>query len=470
MLNLILNRSPILSVAAVYNENDKSIQALCVENHLKPTITGNIYVGKIVNIIDATEGAFVDIGLSSNGYIQRGTLLKGLNITPSKVKDKPLSQLVKKGQQILCQVDKSPYQTKGAELTTDVSLPGRYVVLMPRMRGVRLSRKAKGKQDLTALEQDVQAVLNGQYGVIIRSAAIIEGIPTNIIIEEIQNLIAQWHTLLSQANLVASIKRLYTYDTFYDLLVSALNGLTIKKALVSNAEDKAFLLKCGLYPENIVVNPTKSNHYTDVGLPLEQTLKSTVIKSSTGVSVTINELEAFTVADVNSGSFNVPVSKRVMVFEANAIAAELILKSILIKNLSGIIMVDFIDMNIEEQNAFMHHLNQTGYNKINGITIEGFTKLGVLEMSRKRESPSLKDLLSFEYVDADYNYWTLENLYYDLKRLQTHTNSKQVTVFVEHEMYKFLRQSNVFSELEIKINLKPGLDYEKKYKLSTAKD
>lgn len=470
MFNLILNRSPILSVAAVYNENDKSIQALCVENHLKPNITGNIYVGKIVNIIDATEGAFIDIGLNSNGYIQRVTLLKGLGITPSKVKDKPLSQLVKKGQQILCQVDKSPYQTKGAELTTDVSLPGRYVVLMPRMRGVRISRKAKGQQDLSVLEQDVQAVLNGQYGVIIRSVAIIEGIPTNTIIEEIQNLIAQWHTLLAQANLVTTIKRLYTYDAFYDLLVNNLNGLTINKALVSSAEDKGLLVKCGICPDNIVVKPTKSNHYTDVGLPLEQTLKDTVIKSSTGVSVTINELEAFTVADVNSGSYNAPASKRVMVFDANAIAAELILKSVLIKNLSGIIMVDFIDMSNDEQNAFIHHLNQTGYNKINGITIEGFTKLGVLEISRKRETPSLKDLLSFEYVEADYNFWTLENLYYDLKRLQTHTNSKQVTVFVDHEMYKFLRQSNVFSDLEIKINLKPGLDYEKKYKLTTAKD
>lgn len=470
MFDLILNRSPILSVAAVYNTIDKSIHALCVENHLKPNVTGNIYVGKVVNIIDATEGAFVDIGLNANGYIQRNTLLKGLNITPSKVKDKPLSQLVKKGQQILCQVDKSPYQNKGAELTTDISLPGRYVVLMPRMRGVRISRKAKGQLDLTALEAEIQVALGGQYGAIIRSAAIIDAVPTYALIEEIKLLIEQWKALMIQANLVATIKCLYRYDAFYESLLNTLHGVAIDKALVSTLEDKVFLSKCGVDANKITVKQTQSNHYTDLGLPIDQTLKGTVIKSSTGVSVTINELEAFTVADVNSGSYNAPVAKRVMVFDANTIASEIILKSILIKNLSGILMVDFIDMSSEEQNAFIHHLNQLGFNKTNGITIEGFTKLGVLEMSRKRESASLKDLLSFEYLNADYGYWTLENLYYDLKRLQTHTNSKQVTVFVDHEMYKFLRQSNVFSDLEIKINLKPGLDYEKKYKLSTAKD
>jgi len=469
MLCFTLDHTPVLSIATVFDTSTKQIEWLEIENHLKPNVVGNLYIGKVIAITDGMEGAFVDIGLATNAYIQRNDLLRACKISPSKVKELPLSQLVKRGQLILVQVDKAPYQTKGAALTTDISLTGEHVVFLPYLKGIKVSRKASGLRDISVLEQNLKTAVQNQYGLIVRSSALNQGIDDTLIVEEATRLSKLWESIVKKSELINTPKCIYNIESFDEAIREMIKIHKVEKYYVETEEDRTMLMNIGIDRKSIILKSSTTTLLQEHGISLDYLLSNVRFVAPEGVSITLNELEAFTIADVNSAKYAMDLSKRKNVFDVNAIAATLILNQILLQKISGVILIDFIDMNNEERLSFVQHLLSNGFDKSNGIQIEDFTKLGILEITRKRETPSLKDLLSFNYEDRDLSFWQLNSLYTELKRMQNHTNTKQVTIELTEPLYVFLRQNNLFENIQMKIDIKHNFASEKKYKIHTAK-
>lgn len=465
-----LDHTPILSIATIFDAVSKQIDAIEIDNRFKLNVVGNIYVGKVIALAEGMDGAFIDIGLPANAYIQRNDLLRACKLTPSKVKDQPLTKLVKKGQLIIAQIDKAPYQMKGAQLSTDISLTGDTVVFMPYMKGVKVSRKASGTRSIDNLEKGLKGVIGSQYGVIVRSAAL-NGDATDVdIVNETESLKSYWESLIKKTELIHTSKCIHNVPAFETLIKELIKAYEVDAFYVENTTDRDLLVRLGVEKKKILVKASQTTLLQDHGVTIEKALIKTRHLSKEGVSVTVNELEAFTIADVNSSKYNMDHSKRKNVFEVNAIAAELVLRQILMQKLSGVIMIDFIDMTHDERLSFIQHLLVNGYDKNHGILIEGFTSLGILEMTRKREVPSNKDLLSQSYDEGDMMFLHLHALYCELKRLQNHTNTKHVTVELEEVPFVFLKQNNVFENLMLKVELKHNLSSQKKYRIHTAKD
>lgn len=468
MHTIVIDKSPILDLAVCYHKTSKAIESIAIINHDRPRLLNNIYCGKVVTVSNGMEGAFVDIGLSENAFIQRNDLLRAFGIKPSAVLGQPLSKLVKCGQMILVQIEKEPYQLKGAQVTTDIAIAGNYVVFMPYMKGVKYSRKAMADYDILALEIELNQHLS-PYGVIIRSAAINDQVASHLIVEETQSLIKKWATLVKHSKLLTTAKCLYYAQPFEEIITGwcrmfevdtiDLTDMDLKNALIENGIDKTCI--------NLV--KSKGALFQAHGIDVEGFMSKTQFISTEGVSVTINELEAFTVVDVNSAKYKMIASKRLEVFKVNDIASKIIFKHLMVQQISGIVLIDFIDMTETEQQSFMNHLAVEGYNKSNNIYMEGFTRLGLLELTKKREMPSIKDLLSFDFQQNDLLYWTLYQLYLELQRLTIHTNTKQVTLELESPLYIYLMQNRPFDAFDLSIKYKHSQGRQKSYKIHTEK-
>ncbi|GAB6109591.1 ribonuclease E/G [Fusibacter bizertensis] len=463
-----LDHSPILSIATVFDDESKKIESLFVENHLKPNRVGDIFCGKVISVADGMESAFVDIGLSSNCFIQRGELLRGLGIHPNKVTGQPLSKLVKKGQMILVQVDKAPYQTKGAQLTADVSLPGKFVVLMPRMKGIRISRKIDKNQQLVALEDRINQVCKN-YGVILRSGAIGPDVTHEQIISEVESLVHTWEKIVQMYEITSTVKCLFQKNALREAIEMMIYENYIDAFVVTCEDDKKMLLNLNVNKQNIKIKMPDTSLLIEHGISLDQLLYGEKWSTPEGVAIVLNELEAFTIVDVNSAKYAMDTKKRDSVFKVNEIAASQILDCLKLLNISGIILIDFIDMLPQEQLSFIQHLLASGYDKNNQIVIEGFTSLGILQLTKKRETPTLKDLLSFEYSERDLNYYQLYLLYLELKRTEKHTNTKLLRIELEDALYVFLRQNNILAEFNMKIELKHAFSNQNKFKIQSLK-
>ena len=462
-----LDHTPILKISTVFDTNERRILGVEIDNLFKPNLVGNIYAGKVIAIADGMEGAFIDIGLKNNAYIQRKELLRALKIVPSKVKETPLSQLVKKGQMILVQLDKAPYQTKGAQVTNEISLTGQHVVFMPYLKGVKISRKISNGNNLEALASAVERFVGSDGGVIIRSAAIAKQVSEAEILSEISELKKQWQDICHTFGLTHTVKCLYTVDAFKSSVIDMIKQHDIDAYFVHEEEDKKWLLSNAVEKSKIQVKQPLTALFHEKGIPLDAYLNGVHFESKSGVSITLNELEAFTIVDVNSNKMNM---ERKTIFEVNDIASKIVLENILLRNISGIILVDFIEMTLPEKQSFIQHLLLNGFDKVNGVTIHGFTTLGILELTRKREKASLRDLLSVSFEAADLYFWALNELYIELRRIQSHTNTRAVTVEVEEEMYILLRQNQLFTSLELKIAFKNVQNRQKKFKILTSKD
>lgn len=462
-----LDHTPILKISTVFDTNERKILGVEIDNVFKPNLVGNIYAGKVIAIADGMEGAFIDIGLKNNAYIQRKELLRALKIVPSKVKETPLSQLVKKGQMILIQLDKAPYQTKGAQVTNEISLTGQHVVFMPYLKGVKVSRKISNGNNLEALASAVERFVGSDGGVIIRSAAVAKQVSESEIISEISELKKQWQDICHTFGLTHTVKCLYTVDAFKSSVIDMIKQHDIDAYFVHEEEDKKWLLSNAVEKSKIQVKQPLTALFHEKGIPLDAYLNGVHFESKSGVSITLNELEAFTIVDVNSNKMNM---ERKTIFEVNDIASKIVLENVLLRNISGIILVDFIEMTLPEKQSFIQHLLLNGFDKVNGVTIHGFTTLGILELTRKREKASLRDLLSVSFEAADLYFWALNELYIELRRIQSHTNTRAVTVEVEEEMYILLRQNQLFTSLELKIAFKNVQNRQKKFKILTSKD
>ncbi|WP_425806695.1 Rne/Rng family ribonuclease [Desulfitobacterium sp. Sab5] len=359
-------------------------------------LVGNIYRGRVENVLPGMQAAFVDIGLGKNAFLYVADAIPLCFDGDAKVSVNRLprvEQVLKSRQELLVQIIKEPVGTKGARISTNITIPGRYTVLMPNTDYIGVSRRITDEDERTRLRELARGICPQGMGVIIRTLA--EGVEGNELTEDLQELVELWQQITEKLPHV-SVPGLAHEDV--DLLSrmirewvdSSVEALTVNQPEVAEGLRNA-LRKIGHPAANHVRLIYKDNLFDDYGVDdeIRKALRSKVWLKSGGYLV-VQQTEALTVIDVNTGKYVGQNSLEHTVLHTNCEAAEEIARQLRLRNLGGIIIIDFIDMISEEdQKQVLGVLEKACAKDKVKCQIMGLTQLGLVEMTRKKIGQTL---------------------------------------------------------------------------------
>lgn len=369
--------------------------ALLEDNELKEVIieekgnfqVGDIFIAKVKKILPK-KFAFVDLGYEKNAFLGiTDKKQKGLYIFNEKTNKYTLN--LKEGQDILVQVDKQGTDIKGASVTTNLTLTGKYVVLLLNEKNIAISKKIDNKEKRDLLKQFANENLPKDYGIIFRTNCV--NVNTEEIKNEILYLINKAKNLLEKANYIKPPTRLFCAKTEVEKII--IDVLKENDRIITNSQDSYNSLKnlfdnVELYNDNLPIFEAYS-----IETKIEKAFNNKVWLKSGGFLV-IDFVEAMTIIDVNTGK-NITKSFEDMIFKTNKEALEQISKEIRLRNISGIILIDLIDMKNEEHKKqleiYMKQLCKTDRMPIN---IYPINELGIMQLTRKKSLKPLYDVVS----------------------------------------------------------------------------
>ena len=372
------------------------LQEIFIERENHRGLVGNIYKGKVVRVLPGMQAAFVDIGLERAAFIHAAEIGDGDANTP-------INQLVHEGQSLVVQVTKDPIGTKGARLTTQLSIPSRYLVFMPGSVHVGISQKIEenGERDrLKQLVKDSMEVegLTGEAGFILRTAA--EGVGEEEIGADTSYLRRLWRKL--QERIADNKPPSLVYDEL-PLSLRTIRDLSrpeTSKLLIDSRETFQKIEQfCQQYVPEVAENieyypgPRPIFDLYSVEDEIQRALERKVPLKSGGYLV-IDQTEAMTTIDVNTGGFVGRRNLEETIFKTNLEAATAIGRQVRLRNLGGIIILDFIDMtDTEHQRQVLRMLEKVLEKDHTKTKISGVSELGLVEMTRKRTRESLEHML-----------------------------------------------------------------------------
>lgn len=350
---------------------------------------GNIYLGIVKDIIPGMQSAFVDIGTEKNSFIHLKDVLPKVDETKEEVKNNiSISKIVKPGQKLLVQVKKDSNQKKGARVSTHITIPSKYIVLMPNTDIVTISQKIENEKEQERLIKLVKENLDKDNGAIIRTSA--EGKEKEIIedIKRVQNI---WKKILKTSVEPKSnkAKLIYKSEDLVEKMLMDLSENKIDKITVNDEEEKEKidnLIKKNNEYKNIKVEIIKNKDILETYEINKQIEKSQNRKVwlKCGGFITIDKTEALTAIDVNSGKYTGSNNLEQTIFKVNKEATIEIAKQIRLRDTGGIIIIDYIDMTKEEDKQKIVELLKEELKKDRSKTqVEGFTKLDLMEITRK---------------------------------------------------------------------------------------
>ncbi|MGD9154098.1 MAG: Rne/Rng family ribonuclease [Bacillota bacterium] len=369
---------------------------------------GNIYRGRVENVLPGMQAAFINIGEEKNAFLYIDDILhkEDENEGGDDQKHPTITDLLHEGQELLVQMVKEPMGTKGARVVTQITIPGRYLVLLPTVDYVGVSRKIETEAERERLKGIVAKFKSPGVGLIVRTVA--EGVAGADLQTDYEFLVGVWKKItkkISKGNCPALLYR--DHDLLYRILRDYLSK-DVSELYIDDPEvyDKALELVKVLAPS------LKNRIQLYQGeLPLFETynvnaqLQKALQRKSwldCGAYLIIDQTEALTVIDVNTGKFTGSTSLEDTVFQTNLMAAGEIARQIRLRNLTGIIIVDFIDMVSDEERArVIEKLNREFEADKTKVNILGFTSLGLLELTRKKTKQSLKEQLLTECPHCD---------------------------------------------------------------------
>jgi len=367
-------------------------------------IDGNVYRGRVQNVLPGMEAAFVDIGIPKNAVLYRGDVRYDKDDIEGGASQQPrIEDVLKAGQTILCQVTKNPIGAKGARLTQEVSLPGRFAVLVPNSSAFGISKRL-GDNERRRLRRIIDEVKPAGHGMIVRTAA--EGASADELQRDVTALVEQWNAIEAEAKRSDAPGLLYREpELAVRILREELNpeyrGVVIDDlALYEQVRDYVAAVSPELVDRVEYYDPEAE------GLPIferyhvhEQLHKALDRKVwlPSGGSLIIERTEALTVIDVNTGKNVGKTNLEETVFRNNLEAAEEVARQLRLRDIGGIIVIDFIDMEVKEnrdkvaaalRNALARDKTRT--------QVFNISELGLVEMTRKRISEGLLETLSHE--------------------------------------------------------------------------
>ena len=376
---------------------------------------GDVYLGRVKKLLPALNAAFVDIGDSKEAFIHyldlglyfnafdtfvRETnpnrnpskVYSGINLGTPLAKEGRIEDCLKQGQMVLVQVVKEPISTKGSRLTAEISLAGRNIVLLPFAQKVSVSQKISSKEEKKRLETLVRSILPKNYGAIIRTAA--ENKNAAVLVSELRSLIQKWEGSWKSLSDSKGVRLLFTeYDktiaVLRDLLNDQFSNVYVNDERVCE-EVRSYVSEISPQQEKIVKLYEGKEAIFD-HFEVTRQIKSSfgkIVPMKQGAYLVIETTEALNVIDVNSGIRAKTTDQEQNTFEVNKIAAEEIARQLRLRDMGGIVIVDFIDMdNAEHRNElfkYMKNLMESDRAKHNVLPL---TKFGLMQITRQRIRP-----------------------------------------------------------------------------------
>ena len=484
---------------------DKQLVQLFTERKTEQSIVGNVYKGTVNSILPGMQAAFVDIGIDKAGFLHVDDVLYDMVSSrpghggredeeeefedeedglPSNTQVKAerkrrqvarekfrgrrpgIQDLLKKGQEILVQVAKDPISTKGPRLTTRLSLAGRSMVLMPLSNNVGVSRRIEDSER-GRMKQLARAIKPQGMGLIIRTLGSGEG--EQELKFEVDALVRRWGRIKKAYEGVPAPTLLYKEEALTERILRELLAKDVAEVVVDDKDTTArvteYVQSFGL-GSDVKVSPYTSSlpifEQYKLEKEIEKSLRQKVWLRSGGYLV-IQATEALTVVDVNTGKFTGKKSQSETIFKTNTEAAVEVARQLRLRDIGGIIVIDFIDMEDEEHKERVSLALQEAIRKDKAKTnILDFTELGLVEMTRKRVKQSLEKDLTQPCPYCEGKGFILSELTVGLKVLRTlrkiaiQTPEKNLVVCVHPAIAAYLVQENAvrLRLLEQKYDLK----------------
>ena len=364
---------------------------------------GDIFLGTVENVLPGIDAAFIDIGESEkNGFIHVSDL------GPLKLKkgSAGITELLEPKQKVVVQVIKEPTSSKGPRLTGNISLPGKYLVLQPFGQGVNISRKINTETERSRLKALGVLIKAPGTGLLFRTEA--ANINEELLIDDLENLIQKWDSILqiidsTSPPVLINRDEDFSLRILRDYVSASTNKITIdNKSATERA--KAFLADNDSKVNVEFYSNVKNEHILEnykIDLAIKKALEPRVDLPSGGYII-IEPTEALTVIDVNSGSFTRSANSRQTVLWTNCEAAIEIARQMKLRNIGGILVIDFIDMDSRrDQFQLLEHFTSAIKDDSARPQIAQLTELGLLELTRKRQGQNIYELFGKKLSDCD---------------------------------------------------------------------
>ena len=391
---ILMNVTPTESRVAVVENG--VLQEIFIERANHRGLVGNIYKGKVVRVLPGMQAAFVDIGLERAAFIHSSEISRDSNNTP-------INQLVREGQTLIVQVTKDPIGTKGARLTTFLSIPSRYLVYMPGTAHLGVSQRIEEEAERERLKQLVTDCmetegLTGEAGFILRTAA--DGVGEDEILADVRYLRRLWRKLEERIKDNPLPSLIYDELPLSQRAIRDLARPETSKILIDSRETFQKIQQfCQQYVPEVAdkiesyMGPGPIFELYNVEDDIQRGLERQVALKSGGYLV-IDQTEAMTTIDVNTGGFVGRRNLEDTIFKTNLEAATAIGRQVRLRNIGGIIILDFIDMaDVEHQRQVLRMLEKVLEKDHTKTKISGVSELGLVEMTRKRTRESLEHML-----------------------------------------------------------------------------
>lgn len=378
------------------------LQEIHIEREAKRGIVGNIYKGRVSRVLPGMQAAFVDIGLDKAAFLHASDIMPHTECVAGeeqknfRVRD--IAELVRQGQDLMVQVVKDPLGTKGARLTTDITLPSRYLVFMPGAAHARVSQRIESEVERERLKKIVSEYCDEQGGFIIRTAA--EGIGEDELSSDAAFLKRLWTKVSKRKKRNQTKCKLYGEVALAQRILRDFAGAALDRIRIDSRLTYDALLE--FTTDYIPETTNKLEHYAgrqpifnlyDVENKIQRSLDRKVELKSGGYLI-IDQTEAMTTIDINTGAFVGHRNLDETIFNTNIEATQAIARQLRLRNLGGIIIIDFIDMSNEDhRRRVLHSLEQVLAKDRVKTSINGFSQLGLVEMTRKRTRESIEHVL-----------------------------------------------------------------------------
>lgn len=456
------------------------LQEIHVEREARRGIVGNIYKGRVSRVLPGMQAAFIDIGLDKAAFLHASDIVPHTECVSENEKRqfqvRDISQLVHQGQDLVVQVVKDPLGTKGARLTTDITLPSRYLVFMPGASHVGVSQRIESEKERNRLKNTVSDYCDEFGGFIIRTAA--EGASEAEISQDAAFLKRLWHKVIERRKKSKTKSMLYGELGLDQRILRDFVGTELDLIRV---DSKLAFEKLKQFTTEFVPELTKKLEYYSGDKPIfdmyetENEIQRALdrkVELKSGGYLIIDQTEAMTTVDINTGAFVGRRNLEETIFNTNIEATQAIARQLRLRNLGGIIIIDFIDMMSEEHRRRVLQVLGAALDKDRvKSNVNGFTQLGLVEMTRKRTRESIEHILCDQCPTCEGRgaVKTIESVCYEILREITRVNraydSDKFVVYASIAVADALEgeESHALAELELFIGKQVKIQAEPLY-------
>ncbi len=456
---IVVSNSEFEGLRLAMLEDDQLFEVY-LEEADEESLTGSIYLGRVENVVPNLQAAFVNIGEGRNAFLREKDLYASKPRNGGFLK----VEMLKPKQKIMVQVKKDAMGLKGPQVTSYISLAGRYVVLMPQISNIGVSKKIEDVNERKRLHNIAREISKGQ-GVIVRTVA--EGVEKEKLEEEIENLRKKWEHIQKRFKYARKPQVLYEDPGMIEYILRERLDDTVDEIITDDERTYEMVKK--------VVESYKPTHKPIIRLIAGDAFRkmgvekqimsalSRVVRLPSGGVLYFDATEALLVIDVNSGSNISGADSEDLILKTNIESAREIPRQLRLRNESGIIIVDFIDMAQESERQLVMHVleEELKKDKVKTSIVE-FSKLGLLEMTRKRTSPPLREFYEMKCPSCNGLGSVLSplhqarNLIHELEELEKENSINAVDISAHEALKAFIddkRMQELSKNLKISVNI-----------------